>query len=198
MKKRERIPIKFFVENGSTKASIKTLDQVTSTKNVLVVLDDCRKKREIVKGKKIKRDDCVDFVYDINVNGIDNVEKYSIVIRIKNEEKQIHYETMKYLDSLCDLSGTLRNVNNARIVAGLALGTLILITIGPAIVKLHKENNENRSRYQQEQYEQFLENINGDHPYYPTEEEKKDTEQWHYENLESNELLENEITGKTM
>ena len=198
MKKRERIPIKFFVENGITKASVKTLDQVTSTKNIISVLDDCRKKREIVKSKKIKRDNYVDFVYDINVNGTDDVEKYSIVIRIKNEEKQMHYETIKYLDSLCDLSGTLRNVNNARIVAGLAIGTLILITIGPAAVKLHKENNENMLRYQQEQHEKFLENINGNQPYYSTEEERKEVEKWYYENIENKESVENEITKKTM
>ena len=57
----------------------------------------------IVNAKKIKKENFVDYVYDI-----DDEESYSIVIRVDNREKNNHYEVVKYLDALCNLSISLK------------------------------------------------------------------------------------------
>lgn len=176
--RRERIPIKLFIEDGISKANIKSNHKVTDTKNIIDILEKLSKSNKIVKAKKIKKENFIDFVYDIN-----DEENYSIVVRIDNKEKDNHYEIMKYLEALCNLSISLKKVNRTRFVAGLAIGTLVLISMGPTIAKIAKNNDEAYNKYQQEQYEEFLENMGNNEHYYPTEEEKQEADQDYYERL---------------
>lgn len=178
MKKRERVPIRLFVENGVSKASLKDENKVTNTKNIIGILDELSKTNLIVNAKKIKKENFVDYVYDI-----DDEESYSIVIRVDNREKNNHYEVVKYLDALCNLSISLKKVNRTRFVAGLAIGTLILVAMGPTMAKTMKQNNDANIRNTQEKYEEFLENTGYYDHHYPTEEERKIADQAYYEYL---------------
>lgn len=178
MKKRERIPIKLFVENGISKAIIKDDNKVTNTKNIIGIIDELNKNKTIVKAKKINKENFVDYVYDI-----DDEESYSIIIRVDNREKDKHYEAIKYLDILCDLSICLKKVNRTRFVAGLAISTLILVATGPTIAKIMKENDEAERKYRKEQYEKILENTGYYDHQYPTDEERKIADKAYYEYL---------------
>lgn len=177
MKKRERIPINLFVENGESKANIKDDHRVTSTKNIIELLDGLSKSKAIVKSKKIKKENFVEYVYDVNEE-----ENYSIVVRINNDERDKHFETIKYLDSLSDLSISLKKVNRARFVAGLALGALVLVIAGPSIGKSIRKNNDTNKPIKK-QYEEILEDTDDYQRYYPSEEEKKEAEEYYYESL---------------
>ena len=172
MVKRERVPIKLFVDNGASKAKLSGNYKVASSKTIIELLDQLKKSGKIVKSKKIKKDNFIDYVYDVNEE-----TNYSIIIRVNNDEKDKHYETIKYLETLCDLSISLKKVNRNRFAAGLAIGTLILVVAGPTIAKTIKENDEAYSQQMQKQYEEFLENTGYYEPHYPTESEIKQREE---------------------
>lgn len=191
MEKRKIISINFMNENGKQKAKVE--NRIIEIKEVLQVLDKCKSRNEIKKGKIIKRGDYINYIYDLDVYGND-IKKYSYTIKVKKNEKNIYYETIKYLETLCDLTVTLKKVNIARLTAGIIAGMFVLVNAGPHIIKGLERRNEAKNQYQNEQYQEIQNNINSDQIYYPTEEEKQEAENWYYENIEKN--LDTETKGR--
>lgn len=182
MKKRERVVVQLCNEYDQQYAYVKTNGKKTTIKHLLSFLDECREKREITNGKKIRREKTTDYVYSIKTKEdiLEDIEseKYSFIIKVKNSEKSMFYETIKYMESLCDLSATLKKINTARIAAGILAGSIALSYIGPRYVTFVKEHNESWKKYEQQMLDE-LEIINHE----LTEEEKEEGMKQYYETL---------------
>ncbi len=196
MKKKEIFSAQLYIQDGKPTVRIRNENQVTSLKVLLEFIDEFRIQREIISGKVVQRDDHTDYIYETKVDG---KYDYLIVIKIKNSEKDLHYEAIKYFESLCDISVTIKKANKARIAAGLIAGVFILVNAGPYIVKgIENVIKSNIHHELTEEQQDEMNNIIHEGIYYPSEEEREDSEKWYYEYIENNQSLKNEITEKTM
>lgn len=162
---------------------IKDYDQYRSADLLVNYLNSCKKSKEIINGNKIYEGEVTKYKYDIKSSDIEDKSKYSVVVEVKRDEKQYFYESIKYMDSLCDLSAVIKKVNRARLAAGIFAGAFIMIAAGPSIIKNYKNNNEAKNQYQQELYQEYLNNLNKSDHYEATDSEKQQAEDVYYESL---------------
>ena len=178
MSKKQRMTLELCFIDNERYVYIKENDEYRSEDILIKYLDSCKRNKEISNGRKIHNDKTTKYIYDIT----DNSEKYSFVVKVKNSEKELHNATIKYMDTLCDLSATLKKANRARVAAGLFASTFIIVAAGPSILKEYEKRNEAKNEYQQELYEEYLNKVNKPE-YQEPEEEKQQAEDKYYEVL---------------
>lgn len=187
MEKKQKVVVELCTKNNERFAYIKKRKQFADVDKLMFFLDDCRKKRIIKNGTKVRNNNYTSYDYDIKLS---DSNTYSFEIKVKNSEKSLYYETIKYMESLCDLSATIKKVNIVRLVAGLIAGAFVLVNAGPHIVKEYEKRNDAKNQYQQELYEEMNDKINNEERYYPTQDEKKEALERYYENVEKEESEE--------
>lgn len=179
MSKKQRMTLELCIIDNEQYVYIKENEEYRSADILVKYLDSCKRKKEISNGRKIYGNETIQYIYDIT----DDSDKYSFVVKVKNSDKKLHNTTIKYMDTLCDLSATVKKANRARVAAGLFAGAFVIVAAGPSIIKEYEKRNDAKIEHQQELYEEFLEKTNNQKYYEPTFEEKQQAEDKYYEDL---------------
>lgn len=178
MKKRKVVSVDLIMDGDREIVNIVGDDEVTDSKFLTQFLDRGIRNKNIKLGKKFRQGGYTRYKFNVEVmDKNDELINYDFVVKVKNSEKSLHFQTLKYIDALCDMSVIIKRENITRFIAGLAAGTIVLLTAGPTIAKGIDKILEKEFNYAQNAYDNH-------YKYIPTEEDKEKAMEEYYDDLE--------------
>lgn len=113
-------------------------------------------------------------VYDYN-----HEFKNYFVVKVRNNERYLHRETLNKIKQITKNSNLIKKVNFNRFIAGIAISLILLRTAGPAIGRGLGRLFDKELEYSQDKSAEYSNSI----MHKPTEEELTQAELYYYEDL---------------
>lgn len=129
MKKKETVAVELKMKEEQEIVSILANGEVTEPKILTEFLNRGIRDKNIKFGKKIRGENYTKYIYNVEVLKNGEKQDYNFVVRVKNSEKSLHYQTLKYMDALCNISVRIKKENRVKIAALIVAGAIAL-TIG--------------------------------------------------------------------
>ena len=182
--KKARIESVLDFNNGIEQVFLNNGRDSISSEDLLNLLRDGVKTRELRNGRKIKNDRKTKYIFDIN--SYDTEKEINsqglLVVTIDNSKIQYLYKTISSIEDICTISAQIKKINKARVIAGILVSFTILTanspTIARGLVEYIKGSYEYDARMSIHAYEEYKLHRQ------PTDEEVKETESNYYKDLE--------------
>lgn len=127
--------------------------------------------------------------YKFKVYSMEEELNHYFIIKVKNNERYLHKDTINEIKSITGVSNLVKKVNVNRFIAGIAATALVLTVAGPTMAKGMKKILDKDYQYDQERYHYY-------HYSEPiTEEQKEQSQKQYYEDLEKR-VLEGDEQAK--
>jgi len=182
--KNGRIDSLLSYSNGVEQAFLNNGRDSISSDELLNILRDGVKTKELRNGRKIQNTKVTKYIFDTNFYDVDrNGNSIGFfVVTVDNSQKSYLATTLSSIDDICTISAQIRKTNKARIVAGILAGFTILTVAGPTIARGLAEcirgSYDYDTRISKQAYEEYKSHRQ------PTDEEVKEAEQNYYKDLE--------------
>lgn len=139
MKKKETVAVELKMQGDQEIVSVPTSGEVTEPKFLTEFLNRGIRNKNIKFGKKIRGENYTKYIYNVQVLKNGEKQDYNFVVRVKNSEKSLHYQTLKHIEALCDISVRIKRENKLKIAALVIAGAIALTAGGKWAAKNLKE-----------------------------------------------------------
>lgn len=180
MQKKKNVIVELKLNDEQEYAYIHGRDVETDTKYLTEFLNRGIRNKSISFGTKLRDNEYTKYKFEVKIKENDEPTKYNFIVKVKNSQKSYHFQTVKYIENLCDTSVTMKKQNRMRLISLLAAGTIAVVAATPFLAKGLNKLFEKDYRYQQQIYnnQSYSEN------YIPTVEDRENSEKEYYRELE--------------